>query len=164
MSSDIKERAILWRRGRTYENFFVDQKFNHHWGRTISESDTLLFSTLTLAFNPLYFNRDFAKANGHRDIVVNPHLLFNVVLGMSVEDCSELGGPFLGVSDLTYHRQVYPGVTLRAVSETTEVRLSSSNPANGIVTWSSKGIDSDGETIVSFRRSNLIRRSVEERD
>src|SRR3546814_3575843 len=79
---------------------------------------------------------------------------------MSVEDCSELGGPFLGVSDLTYHRQVYPGVTLRATSETTEVRLSSTNPSNGIVTWSSKGIGSDGETIVSFRRSNLVRRSV----
>jgi itaconyl-CoA hydratase len=164
MSSDIMQRAKLWRRGRTFENFFVGQKFNHHWGRTISEGDTLLFSTLTLAFNPLYFNRDFAKANGHLDIVVNPHLLFNVVLGMSVEDCSELGGPFLGVSDLTYHRQVYPGVTLRAISETTEVRLSSTNPANGIVTWSSRGIDSDGETIVSFRRSNLVRRSVEGRE
>lgn len=164
MSSDIMQRAELWPRGRTYENFFVGQKFNHHWGRTISESDTLLFSTLTLAFNPLYFNRDFAKANGHSDIVVNPHLLFNVVLGMSVEDCSEIGGPFLGVYDLTYHRQVYPGITLRAISETTEVRLSSSNPANGIVTWASKGIDSDGETIVSFRRSNLVRRSVEGRE
>src|SRR3546814_4284650 len=80
---------------------------------------------------------------------------------MSVEDCSELGGPFLGVSDLTYHRQVYPGVTLRATSETTEVRLSSTNPSNGIVTWSSKGIGSDGETMVSFRRSILVRRSVE---
>lgn len=161
MSSDIIKRAKLWPRGRTFENFFVGQKFDHHWGRTITESDTLLFSTLTLAFNPLYFNRDFAKANGHSDIVVNPHLLFNVVLGMSVEDCSEIGGPFLGVYDLTYHRQVYPGVTLRAVSETIEVRTSSSNPANGIVTWSSRGISSDGETVVSFRRSNLIRRSVE---
>src|SRR3546814_16120397 len=58
MSSDIMQRAKLWTRGRTFENFFVGQKFNHHWGRTISESDTLLFSTLTLAFNPLYFNRD----------------------------------------------------------------------------------------------------------
>lgn len=161
MSSDIIKRAKLWPRGRTFENFFVGQKFDHHWGRTITESDTLLFSTLTLAFNPLYFNRDFAKANGHSDIVVNPHLLFNVVLGMSVEDCSEIGGPFLGVYDLTYHRQVYPGVTLRAVSETIEVRTSSSNPANGIVTWSSRGISSNGETVVSFRRSNLIRRSVE---
>ena len=55
------------------------------------------------------FNRDYARSLGHPDIVVNPHLLFNVVLGMSVEDCSEIGGPFLGVNKLVYHRPVYPG-------------------------------------------------------
>lgn len=161
MADDIRQRAVLWPKGRLFEDFSVGQRFDHHWGRTISESDTLLFSTLTLAFNPLYFNRDYAKAHGHPDIVVNPQLMFNMVLGMSVEDCSEIGGPFLGVYDLTYHRQVYPGVTLRAVSETVEARASGSNPANGIVTWSSRGIDSGGETIVSFRRSNLVRRRNE---
>lgn len=158
MTNDIRQRATLWPKGRLFEDFSVGQTFDHHWGRTISEQDTLLFSTLTLAFNPLYFNRDYARAHGHDDIVVNPQLLFNVVLGLSVEDCSEIGGPFLGVFDLTYHRQVYPGITLRAVSETIEARESGSNPANGIVTWASRGIDSDGETVVSFRRSNLVRR------
>jgi acyl dehydratase len=156
--SDIRERAKLWEKGRLFEDFELGTTFRHHWGRTITESDTLLFTNLTLTFNPLYFNRDYAKELGHRDIVVNPHLLFNVVLGLSVEDLSEIGGPFLGVYDLVYHRSAYPGVTLRAESETTEVRVSDSNPSNGIVTWSSRGIDSDGETVVSFRRSNLVRR------
>ena len=156
--NDIRDRAELWKKGRLFEDFEVGMQFRHHWGRTVSESDTLLFSTLTLAFNPLYFNRDYARAHGHPDIVVNPHLLFNVVLGLSVEDLSEIGGPFLGVYDLVYHGPVYPGTTLRAESETTEVRVSDSNPANGIVTWSSRGIDSDGDTVVSFRRSNLVRR------
>ena len=156
--SDIRERAKPWEKGRLFEDFELGGRFRHHWGRTVTESDTILFSTLTLAFNPLYFNRDYARELGHPDIVVNPHLLFNVVLGLSVEDLSEIGGPFLGVYDLVYHRQVYPGITLRAESETTEVRVSDSNPTNGIVTWSTHGLDSDGETVVSFRRSNLIRR------
>lgn len=156
--SDIRERAKLWEKGRLFEDFQVGMKFSHHWGRTITESDTLLFTTLTLSFNPLYFNRDYALALGHPDIPVNPHLLFNVVLGLSVEDLSEIGGPFLGVYDLVYHRPVYPGITLRAESETSEVRVSDSNPANGIVTWSTRGVDFEGETVVSFRRSNLIRR------
>jgi itaconyl-CoA hydratase len=155
--NDIRERAKLWEKGRLFEDFETGGGFRHHWGRTITESDAILFSTLTLAFNPLYFNRDYARELGHPDIVVNPHLLFNVVLGMSVEDLSEAGGPFLGVFDLVYHRQVYPGITLRAESETTETRVSESNPSNGIVTWSTRGIDSDGATVVSFRRSNLIR-------
>jgi len=163
--ADIRERAKLWKKGRLFEDFAVGDKFRHHWGRTISESEALLFSTLTLAFNPLYFNRDYAKELGHPDIVVNPHLLFNVVLGLSVEDLSEIGGPFLGVYDLVYHKPAYPGITLRAESETTEVRVSESNPQNGIVTWSSRGVDSDGATVVSFRRSNLVgRRQAQEKE
>jgi acyl dehydratase len=158
MAEDIRERAVLWPKGRLFEDFHVGQHFDHHWGRTLAESDTLLFSTLTLSFNPLYYNRDYAKAHGHPDIVVNPQLVFNTILGLSVEDCSEIGGPFLGVFDLTYHCPVYPGITLRAVSDTIEARISDSNPSNGIVTWKTRGIDREGDTVVSFRRSNLVRR------
>jgi itaconyl-CoA hydratase len=139
------------------EDFAVGQHFDHHWGRTITESDSIQFATLTLAFNPLYTNRDYAKAYGHPDIVVSPHLLFNVVLGLSVEDLSEIGGPFLGVFELKYHRPVYPGITVRATSETVQVRKSESNGSNGIVTWTTRGLDSDGEILVSFRRVNLVR-------
>lgn len=158
MSDDIRSRAQLWPKGRLFEDFHVGQKFEHHWGRTILEADTMLFTTLTLSFNPLYFNRAYARAQGHKDIVVNPQLVFNVVLGLSVEDCSEIGGPFLGVYDLSYERPVYPGTTLVARSETIEARISDSNPDNGIVTWRTEGWDDQGERVVSFRRSNLIRR------
>ena len=157
MSEDFRERAILRTKGRLYEDFEVGQVFEHHWGRTITESDTIQFSTLLLHFNPLYFNRDYARAQGHPDLVVNPHLLFNVVLGLSVEDCSELGGPFLGVFDLQYERPVYPGVTVTARSETIETRRSGSDPKTGIVTWRTEGFDGDGLRLVGFRRANLVR-------
>ena len=158
MAEDIRARARPWPKGRLFEDFAVGQHFRHHWGRTITEGDATLFATLTLAYNPLYTNRDYALAHGHRDLVVSPHLVFNVVLGLSVEDLSEIGGPFLGVFDLVYHRAVYPGETLTAESDTVEARLSDSNPSNGIVTWSTRGLDRDGATAVSFRRSNLVRR------
>ena len=154
---DFRERAVFREKGNQYEDFELGQKFVHHWGRTITESDTVTFSTLLLHFNPLYFNRDYAKAHGHPDIVVNPHLLFNVVLGMSVEDCSEGGGPFLGVYDLVYDRPIYPGTTVVAKTEVVDKRLSSSNPENGIVTWRTEGFDTEGKRIVGFRRANLCR-------
>ena len=157
MISDMLKTAKLRARGRLFEDFSVGEVKPHHWGRTIFESDTVNFSVLTLSFNPLYTNRAFAIAHGHPDIVVNPQLVFNVVLGLSVEDCSEIGGPFLGVHDLVYHRPVYPGITLRASSETVDARISDSNPANGIVTWQTEGRDENGELVASFRRSNLVR-------
>lgn len=158
MSADVLDRAILWKKGNLFEDFVVGQEFYHHWGRTIFESDAILFSTLTMSFVPLYFNRAYARAHGHPDIVVNPQLVFNIVLGLSVEDCSEIGGPFLGVYGLKYHRPIYPGTTLTATSKTVEARISESNPVNGIVTWDTAGFDEAGECVVSFRRSNLVRR------
>ena len=126
MAEDFRARAKLWPKGRLYEDFTVGEVQIHHWGRTIAESDTLLFTTLTLSFNPLYSNRAFAQAHGHPDIVVNPLLVFNIVLGLSVEDNSEIGGPFVGVGKLTHHQPVYPGDTLTARSTTQAARLSAS--------------------------------------
>jgi itaconyl-CoA hydratase len=157
MSKDFRARAKLRARGRLYEDFFVGQELVHHWGRSITESDTILFSTLTLSFNPLYFNREFAKAHGHRDIVVNPLLVFNVTLGLTVEDCSEIGGPFVGLGKLTYHAAVFPGDTIFSKSKTTACRVSASNPANGIVTWHTEGRNQHGDLVIDFERSNLIR-------
>lgn len=157
MSNDPRDIAVLKPRGRLYEDFQVGQTFDHHWGRTILESDTMLFTTLTLSFNPLYLNKPYARAHGHPDLVVNPQLVFNLVLGMSVEDCSEIGGPFLGVFELVYDKPVYPGETITARTETLDMRLSESNPANGIVTWRTEGFNDAGERVVGFRRSNLVR-------
>ncbi|WP_420145542.1 MaoC family dehydratase [Sphingobium sp.] len=155
VQDDFRARATILRKGPYYEDFEVGQTFVHHWGRTITESDTVNFSLLYLCYNPIYFNRDYAMAHGHPDIVVNPQFLFNVVLGLSVEDCSENGGPFLGVYDLVYDRPIYPGTAVVAKSETLEKRVSSSNPGNGIVTWRTEGFDSDGNRLIGFRRSNL---------
>lgn len=157
MSADIRARAVLWPKGHLFEDFEVGGVMHHHWGRTICESDTLLFTTLTLSYNPMYSNREYAKAHGHRDIVVNPLLVFNTILGLSVEDCSEIGGPFVGVGKLTYHVSVYPGDTLTAQSTTVAKRVSNSDPRNGIVTWHTQGFNQDGTQVIDFERSNLIR-------
>src|ERR1700684_913407 len=109
MAEDFRVRARLSPKGRLYEDFEVGEGRQHHWGRTIALSDTLLFTTLPLSFNPLYSNREFAAAPGRAPIVVSRLLVFNVVLGMSVEDNSEIGGPFVGVGALTWRMPVYPG-------------------------------------------------------
>ena len=146
----------LLRKGHTLEDFSPGQEFSHHWGRTLTEADNVLFTTATLAFNPLYFNAEYARAAGHPDVVVNPMLVLCTIVGLSVEDLSEAGGPFLGVDDLTFHRPVYPGDTLTARSTVTAVRESGSRPGFGIVTWRSEGRNQRGELVVDYNRSNLV--------
>jgi itaconyl-CoA hydratase len=156
MTQDFAARAVLRPRGNRYEDFALGRRFEHHWGRTINHGDNSLFTTLTLHYNPLYTNVEFARAHGHPDIVVNPMLVFTTVFGLSVEDLSEGGGAFLGVEALIFHRPVYPGETLTARSVVVDRRESSRNPGMGIVTWHTEGFNQQGERVIDFRRTNLI--------
>jgi itaconyl-CoA hydratase len=156
MSDLDPDRFPTRSRGRTYEEFSVGQVYKHHWGRTITDSDNVLFTTSTLAYNPIYLNAEVARAQGHPGTVVNPMLVFTTVLGLSVEDLSEGGGPFLGLDALTFHQPVYCGDTLTARSEVVEARESGSRPGLGIVTWYSEGFNQRGDRVIDFRRSNLL--------
>jgi len=156
-TQDFRSRARLWKRGNRYEDFEIGRQFQHHWGRTLTEGDNVMFSTLTLHYNPLYFNTPYATAHGHPRLIVNPLLAFNTVFGLTVEDLSEGGGPFLGVEKLQFHRPVHVGDTVRAVSEVTDRRISEKFKGFGIVTWHTQGFNQDGECVLEFDRSNLVK-------
>ena len=157
MTSDFDPSAArAWPKGHTYDDFTEGRVFEHHWGRTITESDNTLFATLTLAYNPLYFYERYAKDNGHDSVVVNPMLVFGVVFGLSVEDLSERGGLFLGADELTFHAPVYPRDTLTSRSTVVSRRDSESRPGQGIVTWHTQGFNQRGECVIDFTRTNLV--------
>ena len=159
-AADLEREARVVEKGNIFDDFDVGQIFEHHWGRTLTQAENALFSTLTLHFNPHYFNVEYAKAHGHSDTLLNPLLIFNTVFGLSVEDLSEAGmGPFLGVSELTYHLAVLSGETLTARSTVIAKRDTRKRPDFGIVTWHTQGFQSDGAEVIDFKRSNLIRRS-----
>jgi len=152
----LRARAVKMTEIHPYEDFEDGQVFEHHWGRTISGAENSVFASLTLSFNPLYFNEEYAKSHGHPSTVVCPMLAFNTVFGLSVQDLSEAGGFFLGIEDLIYHQPVYPGDTLTARSEVVGKRVSGKNPGQGIVTWNTVGANQHGDTVVSFTRTNLV--------
>ena len=156
MTHDFVIRAMPRPKGNRFEDFEIGRRFEHHWGRTINHGDNSFFTTVTLHFNPLYTNAEFARAHGHPDVVVNPMLVFTTVFGLSVEDLSEGGGAFLGVEELTFAAPVYPGDTLTARSTVVDRRPSSSNPAMGIVTWHTEGFKQDGVRVIDFKRTNLV--------
>jgi len=143
-------------KGNRFEDFSEGRTFPHHWGRTITAGDNAIFSTATCNWNPMHLNAEYAKAHGHDDVVVNPMLVLCTVVGLSVEDLSESGGPFLGMSDVVFHRPVHPGDTLTASSSVTEARESASRPNAGVVTWHTKAHNQRGELVVDYRRTNLV--------
>ena len=94
------------RRGRRFEDFKIGQQFTHHWGRTITAADNVLFSTSMCCWLPMYLNVPYAQSLGHPDTVVHPMFLLCTLVGMSAEDLSEGGGAFLGLEDCTFHQPV----------------------------------------------------------
>jgi itaconyl-CoA hydratase len=143
-------------KGHYFEDFAVGDTFVHHWGRTITSGDNALFCAATCTWNPMYLNAEFARAHGHPDVVVNPMLVLCTLVGLSVEDLSEAGGPFLGIEDCTFARPVHPGDTLLASSVVLAIRTSASRPESGIVTWQTQGHNQRNELVVDFERTNLV--------
>lgn len=156
MDNDFRQKAVTRERGHWFEDFTPGREFVHHWGRTLNEGDNSYFTTVTINFCPLYFNREYAKAHGHPREQINPMLVFTTVFGMSVEDLSETGAAFLGVDDLAFHLPVYPGQTLTATSTVHATRPSNKNPDQGICTWHTKGFNEKGEMVIDFKRTNLM--------
>ncbi len=155
--SDFDPSAFaLARRGHLYEDFEVGLRFEHHWGRTVTAGDNSLFTTATCHWSPMYLNAEFARAHDHPDVVVNPMLVLCTVVGLSVEDLSEAGGPFLGLEQCRFHRSVYPGDTLTATSEVVAKRPSQSRPGMGTVTWRTEGRNQHGDVVVDYTRTNLV--------
>jgi len=151
----------LRRKGHAYQDFELGQVFAHHWGRTIGESDNTLFATLALRFTPLYLNVEYARAHGHPGVVVDPLLGLCTVVGLSVQDLSESGGPFLGITNVVFHQPIYVGDTLTARSTVTAMRDSEKRPGFGIVTWHTEGTNQKDAIVISYERTNLIAKRQE---
>jgi acyl dehydratase len=143
-------------RDRHLEDFEAGVTLEHRLSRTLLDSDSIQFTSLTLAYNPIYLDARKARAAGHPGLVVNPLLVFLTVFGLTVEDLSEGGGPFLGVDHLAYHGAVYAGETITGSSTVLAKRESESRPGWGIVTWRTNGFSNHDRLIISFERSNLI--------
>lgn len=144
--------------GRFYEDFRVGVTYQHPLGRTISEADCTWFTLLTCNTNQNHFNADLARSNpvsGGR-IIVNSGFTVALVLGLSVIDMSQNAVANLGWTEIKLTHPVYIGDTLYAESLCTGVRESASRPGLGVVQMRTRGLNQDGDEIVSWSRSVLV--------
>jgi acyl dehydratase len=151
----MAERRI--ERGHFFEDFQVGHLFKHHWGRTINDGDNSFFSSVTMNFNPIYFNREYAQSLGYAGVVVNHMLVMNVVFGLSVEDLSERAIAHLGYEKMKFGQTVYPGDTITSESLVLEKR-DTSRPDRGVVKFRTTGYNQHGEKILEYERPVLVRK------
>ena len=144
--------------GRFFEDYAVGDTYQHPFGRTISEADSTWFTLLTCNTNQNHFNAHLAESNpitGGR-IIVNSGLTVALVLGLSVIDMSQNAVANLGWTDIKLTHPVYIGDTIYAESICIDKRESSSRPEMGIITMKTRGLNQDGDEVVSWLRTVMI--------
>jgi acyl dehydratase len=144
--------------GRYLEDFVVGDVYEHRPGRTITESDNINFSLMTMNAHPMHCDANFAARSEFKRPLVNSGLTLAIVLGMTVNDVSGKAIANLGWKEIKLTAPVFPGDTLYAESEVLEVRESKSRPTQGIVTTLTRGFNQDGVQIMEFTRMSLIPR------
>ena len=142
--------------GRYYEDFVVGDIYEHRPGRTITQTDNIWFSLLTMNQHPLHIDEEFGKGTEFGKTLVLSPLTVSLMVGMSVSDISQKAIANLGWTDIVLPHPLYVGDTLYAESEVLDKRESKSRPNDGIVTVQTTGKNQDGTIVASYKRSALI--------
>ena len=146
--------------GRYFDEWQIGDRIAHPIRRTVTETDNLLFSTMTHNPQPLHLDLEAAKASEFGQILVNGTFTFALMVGLSVGDTT-LGTLVanLGYDKLVMPRPVFLGDTLRAESEVVELRDSKSRPDAGLVTFRHVMLNQRDETVCQCLRTALLKRS-----
>jgi len=125
--------------GRYFDDWSIGDRIEHEIRRTVTETDNLLFSTMTHNPQPLHLDIEAAKASEFGRILVNGTFTFALMVGLSV------GETTLGtlVVNLGYDKLVHP---------------SKSRPNAGIVTFTHRLINQRDEIVCQCLRTALIER------
>lgn len=144
--------------GRFFEDFEVGDVYRHPLGRTITETDNIWFTLLTMNTNPIHFDDRYAAQSEFGKPLVNSTLTVAIVSGLSVVDTSQLAFANLGWDEIRLNHPVFVGDTLYAESQVLELRESESRPHGGIVIIRTRGLNQDGVQVVTWKRTFYVYR------
>ncbi|GAB7011150.1 MaoC family dehydratase [Halorubrum trueperi] len=153
----MTEKALKsgWQ-GRFYEDFEVGDVYKHPYGRTVTETDDVWFTNLTMNVNPMHFNEAYAAETEFGERLVNGTFVIALAVGMSVIDISMNATANLGYDDIRHHSPVFHGDTIFAESEILSKRESESREHVGMVTTELRAYNEDDDLVLSLERTPMV--------
>jgi acyl dehydratase len=142
--------------GRYFEDFAVGDVYKHPYGRTVTETDDVWFTNVTMNLNPMHFNEAYAAETEFGERLVNGLFVISLAVGMSVIDVSMNATANLGYDDVRHHAPVFHGDTIFAESEVIEKRESDSRDNVGIVTTELRAYNQDDTKVLSLTRTPMV--------
>jgi acyl dehydratase len=145
--------------GLWFEDLTEGLVVTHVTRRTVTETDNVLFTTMTMNPAPLHLDHAYAATTEFGRPLVNSMFTLALVVGLSVPELT-LGTIVaqLGLSDATFPAPVFHGDTVRVETEVVEARESRSRPDAGIVVFAHRAHNQRDELVCATRRTGLMHR------
>jgi acyl dehydratase len=143
--------------GLYFEQFEVGQRFDHSVRRTVTETDNLLISCLTMNPAALHLDAEYCKGTPFGEPIVNSVFTLGLMVGISVPDTT-FGTTVanLGWEKVVFPRPVRVGDTLHITTVVMAKRESRSRPDTGIVTFEHRAFNQRDEEVASCLRAALM--------
>jgi acyl dehydratase len=145
--------------GKWFEELPVGMTVQHAVRRTVTETDNVLFTTMTMNPAPLHLDAEYAAGTQFGKPLVNSMFTAALVVGLSVYELT-LGTLVaqLGLTDVTFPAPVFAGDTIRVETEVVEARESKSRPDAGLVVFEHRAFNQRDELVCRLRRTGLMHR------
>ncbi|BDZ41122.1 MaoC-like dehydratase [Paraoerskovia sediminicola] len=150
------ERTVV-QRGLYLDELETGVRYLHRPGRTLTEADNVLFTTLTMNTQALHLDAAWAETQPFGRRLVNSMLTLSTLVGASVAQLTQ--GTIvanLGLSDVVFPAPVFHGDTLYAETRVSSVRASRSRPGQGIAVLEHRGLNQDGVLVASATRQVML--------
>lgn len=147
--------------GLFFEEFTAGQVFRHAIRRTVTETDNILFSTMTLNPQPLHIDRHYCETETEWGRpLVNSLFTLGLMIGISVHDTT-LGTTIanLGMTEVRFPHPLFQGDTVHVTTEVITKRESKSRPSAGIVEFEHKAFNQQNELVAVCRRQALMKKA-----
>lgn len=158
-------RDVIVQRGLYFDELEVGAVYAHRPGRTLTEADNVLFTTLTMNTQALHLDAAWSADQPFGQRLVNSMLTLATLVGQSVSQLTQ--GTIvaqLGLTDVVFPKPLFHGDTLYTQTEITGVRPSSSRPGEGIVSMAHTGRNQHGDVVATAKRSVLMWSSSAQQD
>jgi acyl dehydratase len=144
-------------RGLYHDELETDVRYVHSPGRTLTEADNVLFTTLTMNTQSLHLDAAWATTQPFGQRLVNSMLTLSTLVGASVAQLTQ--GTIvanLGFAEVAFPHPMFHGDTLYSSTVVLEKRPSASRPGQGVVTFEHQGHNQDGVLVARAVRSALV--------
>lgn len=151
------ERREIVQRGLFFEEFDESARYLHRPGRTLTEADNVLFTTMTMNTQSLHLDAAWSEDQPFGQRLINSMLTLSTLVGQSVAQLTQ--GTIvanLGFESIAFPAPMHHGDTLYAETVVTGKRLSASRKGQGIVTLEHTGRNQHDDVVATAVRNTLV--------